>query len=98
MNKAKKKPNGIAIFTDFDKMMKTKRPAAMQKIAVRVPDWNMPQITQILMNRKKNFSHLILLVIANIMNATDEDAALHPYVAASLNVEKYLISVLAFNK
>ena len=78
IKKANRIPNGIAILKDLDKTIYTMNPAAKQKIAVRVPDWNIPQITHIPMIRKNNRSHLILLVIAMIIKVTDEAAALHP--------------------
>jgi hypothetical protein len=78
MNSAKNIPNGIAILNDLDKMTYTIKPPAKQKMAVRVPDWNMPQITHMLTAKKNNFSHLILLVIPIIRNTTADAAALHP--------------------
>jgi hypothetical protein len=58
--------------------MNAMNPAANEKIAVRVPDWNMPHKTQILIMEKNNFSNFILLVIAIIKNVTHEAAALQP--------------------
>ena len=78
INNAKNIPKGTAILNDFDKITYTIKPAAMQKIAVLVPDWNIPHITQTLTIAKNNFSHLILLVIAIMTNVTLDAAALHP--------------------
>ena len=47
---------------------------------------------------KKTLSNFSLEVMPNTINATADALALHPYVAASLNVDQYLISVPAFNK
>ena len=47
-------------------------------MAVRVPDWNIPHITHILIMAKNILSHLILVEIAIIKNATEDAAALHP--------------------
>ena len=78
INKAKNIPKGIAILNDLDNTTYTMKPAAIQKIAVRVPDWNIPHITQMLINRKNSFSHLILLVMAMIKKDTALAAALQP--------------------
>ena len=74
----KNMPNGIAILNDLDNTTYTIKPPAKQKIAVSVPDWNIPQITHILITKKNIFSHFILLVIAIIKKVTDDAAALHP--------------------
>ena len=68
----------MAILNDFERNTKTKKPAAKLKMEVRVPDWNMPQMTHKLTVKKNNFSNLILLVIATIKNVTAEAAALQP--------------------
>ena len=69
---------GTAILNDFDKKTNTINPATKQTMAVLVPDWNIPQMTQMLIIAKKIRSHVILLVIAIIRNVTDEAAALQP--------------------
>ena len=56
----------------------TANPAPKQKMAVLVPDWNMPQIMHTLITAKKRRSHVILLVITIIMKVTAVAAALHP--------------------
>ena len=78
MKNANKIENGIAILNDLDKIKNNIKPAIKLKIAVRVPDWNIPQIIHKLMIKKNIFSRFILLVIAKIKNATDDAAALHP--------------------
>lgn len=89
---------GINIFTDFAKNKYTTNPAIKVIMAVLVPDWNIPQMTAAAVNKKKNLSNLILDVIPKIRNATADALALHPYEAASLNVDQYLIRVPAFSK
>ena len=79
-------PKGMAILNDLDKMTYNMNPAAKENMAVLVPDWNMPQITNIPVKIKNSRSQLILLVMPNIINAAAAEAAWHPYVAASLNV------------
>ena len=78
MNSAKNIPNGMAILNDLDNTTYTMKPPAKQKMAVRVPDWNIPHITHMLTAKKKILSHLILLVIAIIRKTTADAAALHP--------------------
>ena len=97
MKKVKKMPKGMAILKDLDKTINTINPAAKLKMAVRVPDWNIPQITSTPDTIKKILSHLILVVIPIITKAAAVEAALQPYVAASLKVEKYLINDPPFN-
>jgi hypothetical protein len=70
--------NGTIIFTERDNTRNTMNPRMRQKMAVRVPDWNIPHITQMLINRKNSFSHLILLVMAMIKKDTEDEAALQP--------------------
>jgi hypothetical protein len=67
-------------------------------MAVLVPDWNIPQMTIAAVNKKNILSNFNLDVIPKIRNATADALALHPYEAASLNVDQYLIRVPAFNK
>ena len=43
--KTKAMENGTAILTDFDNITYTINPAAKQKMAVLVPDWNIPHMT-----------------------------------------------------
>ena len=90
--------DGTRIFTDLAKNKYTTNPAIKVIIAVLVPDWNIPQITIAVVNMKKILSNLILEVIPKIKNAIADALALHPYVAASLKVDQYLINVPAFNK
>ena len=59
-------------------------PAKKQKIAVRVPDGNMAHRQANPTMAKKILCLLILLVRANIRNATDVDAIPIPNEAASL--------------
>jgi hypothetical protein len=82
---------GTAILIDFDRTIYNINPAAKQKMAVRVPDWNIPHIINAAVVRKKMRKFLILFVMPAIINTTAVAAALHPKLAASLNVEKYLI-------
>jgi hypothetical protein len=89
---------GTRILTDFDKNKKTIKPAINVTIAVLVPDWNIPQMTAAAVNKKKILSYFIFEVIPKIRNATADALALHPYEAASLNVDQYLIRVPAFSK
>ena len=84
---------GTRILTDLDKNKKTIPPAIKVIIAVLVPDWNIPQMTATAVNKKKILSDFNLDVIPNIRNAMAEALALHPYEAASLKVDQYLISV-----
>ena len=70
--------NGTAIFTDLDNITYTINPAAKQKIAVLVPDWNIPQITKIEVKRKKRRNLPFFVVMAKMINATAAPAALHP--------------------
>jgi hypothetical protein len=70
--------NGTAILMDLDKKTYIKRPAPKQKIAVLVPDWNIPQITKILIAARKILSQVNLPVIAIIIKTTDDAAALMP--------------------
>ena len=89
---------GINIFTDLDKKRYTTNPPINVTIAVLVPDWNIPQMTAAAVNKKNILSNFTLDVIPKIINATADALALQPYVAASLNVDQYLISVPAFSK
>lgn len=89
--------NGTAILIDFDNTTYTISPAAIEKIAVLVPDWNMPQITKTNTMAKNIRSLLNFVVMAKIMIAAADAAALQPYDAASLNVEKYRMSVPALS-
>jgi hypothetical protein len=77
-NRTNRMENGTAILMDFDKKTYMKRPVPKQNIAVRVPDWNIPQITKILIAAKKILSQVNLPVIAIIIKTTDDDAALMP--------------------
>jgi hypothetical protein len=90
--------HGTRIFTDLAKNRYTTNPAINVIMAVLVPDWNIPQITAAAVNKKNILSYFILEVIPKIKNATADALALHPYEAASLNVDQYLIRVPAFNK
>ena len=67
--------NGTAILMDFDKNTYKNNPAPKQKMAVRVPDWNIPQMTKALVAAKKRRSQVILLVIDMIINTTEAAAA-----------------------
>ena len=67
--------NGMAILNDFDKKIYTSSPAARQKMAVRVPDWNMPHITAMAIIPKNSLNLLILLVMAKMIKAADDAAA-----------------------
>ena len=69
---------GIAILKDFDKTIKTAKPANIQNIAVLVPDANMLLITRTPITKKKILSILILEVIPKTRNATAAAAALQP--------------------
>ena len=70
--------NGTAILIDLDRKIYKNKPAPKQKMAVRVPDWNIPQMTKMPVAAKKIRSHVILLVMAMMINTTEEDAALIP--------------------
>ena len=83
----------VAIFTDLDRTMYSIMPAKKQKIDVRVPDGNVAQKLAAPAIRQKYFIFFILFVIPNIKNATAVAAMLIPKVAASLNTEKYRMSV-----
>ena len=67
--------NGTAILTDFDKNMYTASPAIIQKIAVRVPDWNIPHITNPPVIKKNNLSLLNFEVMPKMIKATAAAAA-----------------------
>ena len=54
------------------------KPAATQKIAVRVPEANIPQNTSTPVNKKNMRSHFIFDVIPNKTKATVVAAALIP--------------------
>ena len=69
---------GTIILNDFDKTRKTRNPAIIENIAVRVPDWNIPQVTSIPVIPKKYLSHFTLEVIDVTRNASAEPAALQP--------------------
>jgi hypothetical protein len=90
--------HGTNIFTDLDKNRYTTNPAINVIMAVLVPDWNIPHITAAAVNKKNILSYFILEVIPKIKNATADALALHPYEAASLKVDQYLIRVPAFSK
>ena len=66
---------GTAILTDLDNTTYTINPAAKQKIAVLVPDWNIPQMTAAAISKKKNFACLNLFVIPKMINAVAAAAA-----------------------
>ena len=55
--------------------MNNMNPAAKLKMAVRVPDWNIPQMTIAPIARKKIRSHFIFEVMAKIIKATPVEAA-----------------------
>ena len=76
-----KKPTiaaGTAILTDLDRKTNTTIPANKQKMAVRVPDANIPLITKAATTRKNHLSSLNFVVIPKIINATADAAALQP--------------------
>ena len=79
--KRKNKPAialGINILTDLAKNKKTINPAIIVKMAVLVPDWNIPQVTAAAVIKKKILSFFIFAVIPNIKKATADAPALHP--------------------
>ena len=69
---------GTIILTDFDTTRKTIKPAIMANMAVRVPDWNIPQVTAAAVIKKKILSLFSFDVIPNTKNATAEAPALQP--------------------
>jgi hypothetical protein len=75
IKKAKNIPKGMAILNDLDNTMNNMNPAAKLKMAVRVPDWNIPQMTIAPIARKKIRSHFIFEVMAKIIKATPVEAA-----------------------
>ena len=75
---AKAIEKGTAILMDLDNTIYTINPAARQKMAVLVPDWNIPQITKMDTIKKKIRSFLNLVVIAKMIKAAAVAAALHP--------------------
>ena len=79
---------GTAILTDLERNTYIKIPANIHAIAVRVPEANISFVTMIAVRIKNILSFFILDVMPKIKNATAVAAALHPYVAASLKVEK----------
>ena len=70
--------HGMAILKDFDKTMKTAKPANIQNIAVLVPDANMLLITSIPTIIKNILFFLILEVMPKTRKATAAAAALQP--------------------
>ena len=70
--------DGIIILTDFDSIKNTTIPKAKQKIAVRVPDWNMPQMIARLVSKKNILSFLKREVMPITKKVTAVAAALHP--------------------
>ena len=68
----------MAILNDLDKMTYTIKPAAKQNMAVRVPDWNMPHKTAIVVSAKNILSFFIFVVIAIMVNVEAAAAALQP--------------------
>ena len=68
----------MAILKDLDNTTYAINPAANEKMAVRVPDWNIPHKTQIPIITNKYLSFLILGVIAMMTKVTNVAAALHP--------------------
>ena len=66
------------ILNDLAKTRKTINPAINVKIAVLVPDWNIPQVTAANVSKKKILSFFIFDVIPKIKNATADALALHP--------------------
>ena len=69
---------GTIILTDFDKTKKIIKPKAIQKMAVRVPDWNIPHVIKIAVTIKNMRSFLSFVVIVRIMNRMAVDAAFIP--------------------
>ena len=67
-----------SFLTDLDNTTYTINPAAKQKIAVLVPDWNIPQITKTDTTAKKIRSLLDFIVIAKMIKAAAAAAALQP--------------------
>ena len=61
---------GIIILADFDKTRNTMNPAIIQKMAVRVPDWNIAHVHKIPAIPKNNLYFLTLLVIVMIKKTT----------------------------
>ncbi len=69
---------GTAILTDFDRKIYTAMPTPKQKMAVLVPDWNIPHKTMKALIRKKILALFCLFVIPQIKKATAADAAWQP--------------------
>ncbi len=67
--------NGMAILNDFDKNTYVSSPAPKVKVAVLVPDWNIPQMTAMEMRIKKYLFFFIFDVMPNMMKATAAPAA-----------------------
>ena len=65
---------GTIILVDLERTRKTIKPAIMQNIAVRVPDWNIAQVVNTPTMVKNNLRFLTLFVIANMKNDTDAQA------------------------
>ena len=89
---------GINNLFDLDKNRNTINPAIIVIIAVLVPDWNIPHVTAAAVIRKNILSNFNLEEMPKIRKATADALALQPYVAASLNVDQYLIRVPALSK
>jgi hypothetical protein len=92
-NIPKAKETGMAILNDFDKKIYENNPPIRQAIPVRVPEGKRAQMHIKPVSKKNILCFLILLVIPKTINATAVEAMPIPKLAASLNVEKYLMRV-----
>ena len=70
--------NGMAILNDFDSTTYVMRPATKQKMAVRVPERNIPHVTSTAVNAKEESCPLDFCGYGDNEKVTAVPAALHP--------------------
>ncbi len=92
-----KKPNmmvtGMAILKDLERNTYMETPKAKQNMAVLVPEANIVHVhaRPVMKKNIRSFPQMLLCDTETMKNATALAAMLHPKLAASLNMEKYLV-------